>query len=203
VNIISPLACSTAKNGHICHQSPETMREDLPDWLGKPPLRGTDLWDAWLAKWRQYAKVELRDAAADDPDYDFGLLSTEERWRVAMRLQIQGQIEAGRQNAPLTLSLALGRKISDLDHAGVVAWQVGRSVVDPSPDEAFNRALEWSNQRENPRRRRISHGIRYGFIAGLGGEATAPAWSSPDYVAAYEAAWELGNAIAIEGDPRG
>jgi hypothetical protein len=64
-------------------------------------------------------------------------------------------------------------------------------------------ALDWSNARENPRRRRISHGIRYGFIAGLGGEPASPAWSSPDYVAAYEAAWELGNAIAIEADPRG
>jgi hypothetical protein len=85
----------------------------------------------------------------------------------------------------------------------VVAWQVGRSVVSPIPDEAFSAALEWSNARENPRRRRISHAIRYGFIAGLGGEAAAPAWSSPDYVAAYEASWELGNALAIETDPRG
>ncbi len=179
------------------------MREDLPDWLGKPPLRGTDQWNVWLAKWRRYAKTELRDNAADDPDYDYGLLTVEERWLVALRLQVQGQIEAGRQNGPVPMTLALGRKVSDLDHAGVVAWQVGRSVVSPIPDEAFTRALEWSNQRENPRRRRISHGIRYGFIAGLGGEAASPAWSSPDYVAAYEAAWELGNAIAIEGDPRG
>ena len=143
------------------------MREDLPDWLGKPPLRGTDQWAAWLDKWRRYAKTVLRDRAADDPDYDYGLLSVEERWRVALRLQVQGQIEAGRQNGPVPMSLALGRKVSDLDHAGVVAWQVGRSVVSPIPDEAFTRALEWSNQRENPRRRRISHGIRYGFIAGL------------------------------------
>ena len=45
--------------------------------------------------------------------------------------------------------------------------------------------------------------IYYGFIAGLGGEAAAPAWYSPDYVAAYEASWELGNALAIETDPRG
>ena len=146
------------------------MREDLPDWLGKPPLRGTDEWKVWLAKWRRYAKAELRDSAADDPDYDYGLLTVEERWQVALRLQVQGQIEAGRQNGPVPMSLVLGRKVSDLDHAGVVAWQVGRSVVSPIPDEAFARALEWSNQRENPRRRRISHGIRYGFIAGLGGE---------------------------------
>lgn len=179
------------------------MREDLPDWLGKPPLRGTDQWAAWLDKWRQYAKTVLRDRAADDPDYDYGLLSVEERWRVALRLQVQAQIDAGRQNAPIASSLVPGRKVSDLDHAGVVAWQVGRSVVSPIPDAAFTAALEWSNARENPRRRRISHAIRYGFIAGLGGEAAAPAWSSPDYVAAYEASWELGNALAIETDPRG
>ena len=59
------------------------MREDLPDWLGKPPLRGTDEWKVWLAKWRRYAKAELRDSAADDPDYDYGLLTVEERWQVA------------------------------------------------------------------------------------------------------------------------
>jgi hypothetical protein len=179
------------------------MREDLPDWLGKPPLRGTDQWDTWLTKWRQYARIELRDSAADDPDFDFGLLTVDERWRVALQLQVRAQIEAGRQNGPVPLSLALGRRVSDLDHAGVVAWQVGRSVVQPIPDAGFTSALDWSNARENPRRRRISHGIRYGFIAGLGGEPASPAWSSPDYVAAYEAAWELGNAIAIEGDPRG
>ena len=131
------------------------MREDIPEWLGKPPLRGTDQWEAWLTKWRRYAKVELRDAAADDPEYDFGLLTPEERWRVALALQVKAQIEAGRQNAPVPMSLALGRKVSDLDHAGVVAWQVGRSVVSPIPDAAFTAALEWSNARENPRRRRI------------------------------------------------
>ena len=113
------------------------MREDLPEWLGKPPLRGTDEWKVWLAKWRRYAKAELRDTAADDPDYDYGLLTVEERWQVALRLQVQGQIEAGRQNGPVPMSLVLGRKVSDLDHAGVVAWQVGRSSrpfrTKPSP----------------------------------------------------------------------
>ena len=104
------------------------MREDLPEWLGKPPLRGTDEWKVWLAKWRRYAKAELRDTAADDPDYDYGLLTVEERWQVALRLQVQGQIEAGRQNGPVPMSLVLGRKVSDLDHAGVVAWQeIGRA----------------------------------------------------------------------------
>jgi hypothetical protein len=179
------------------------MREDLPEWLGKPPLRGTDQWEAWLTKWRQYARTELRDAAADDPDFDFGLLTPDERWRVALRLQVRNQIEAGRANGPVPTSLALGKRVSDLDHAGVVAWQVGRSVVQPIPDAGFTAALEWSNARENPRRRRISHGIRYGFIAGLGGDPATPAWSSPDYVSAYEAAWEIGNAIAIDADPRG
>ena len=179
------------------------MREDIPEWLGKPPIRGSEKWASWLAQWRQYAKTQLKDAAADDPDYDFGLLSPEERWRVALRLLIQAKIEAGRQDEPLPKATLEARKVSDLDHAGVVAWQVGRSVVSPIPDEAFTLALDWSNTRETPRRRRISHGIRYGLIAGLGGEPTSPAWSSPDYVAAYEAAWELGNALAIENDPRG
>jgi hypothetical protein len=85
------------------------MREDLPDWLGKPPLRGTEQWDTWLSKWRQYARTELRDTAADDPDFDFGLLTVDERWRVALQLQIRAQIEAGRQNGPVPPSLALGR----------------------------------------------------------------------------------------------
>lgn len=179
------------------------MREDIPEWLGKPPIRGSEKWAGWLAQWRQYAKSELKDEAADDPDYDFGLLSQEERWRVALRLLIQARIESGRRDEPLPKDALTVRKPSDLDHAGIVAWQVGRSVVSPIPDEPFTQALEWTNARENPRRRRISHGIRYGFIAGLGGEPTSPAWSSPDYVAAYEAAWELGNALAIESDPRG
>jgi hypothetical protein len=179
------------------------MREDIPEWLGKPPIRGSEKWAGWLAQWRQYAKTELKDEAADDPDYDFGLLNQEERWRVALRLLVQARIEAGRRDEPLPKGILSVRKVSDLDHAGVVAWQVGRSVVSPIPDEPFTLALDWSNARETPRRRRISHGIRYGFIAGLGGEPTSPAWSSPDYVASYEAAWELGNALAIESDPRG
>ena len=105
------------------------MREDIPEWLGKPPLRGTDQWEAWLAKWRRYAKLELKDAAADDPDYDFGLLTMEERWRVALGLKVQEQILAGREGAPAPASLMAGRKVGDLDHAGVVAWQVGRSFA--------------------------------------------------------------------------
>jgi len=60
------------------------MREDIPEWLGKPPRRGTEAWDAWLAKWRAYARAELKDAAADDPEFDFGLLTMEERWQVAL-----------------------------------------------------------------------------------------------------------------------
>lgn len=177
------------------------MREDIPEWLGKPPLRGTHQWAQWLVKWRQYAKQELRDTAADDPDFDFGLLSMDERWRVALQLQIRAQIAHGRLNG--RVSLPSTKRTTDLEHAGAVAWQVGRSVVQPIPDAQFNHALEWTNARENPRRRSISHGIRYGFLAGLGGEPSAPAWSTPDYVAAYEAAWEIGNSIAIDGDPRG
>jgi len=57
-------------------------------------------------------------------------------------------------------------------------------------------------KRLTPRRRRIAHGIRYGFLAGLGGEPAEPAWSSADYIAAYEAAWNVGNALAIDSDPR-
>ena len=90
--------------------------------------------------------------------------------------------------------------------AGVIAWQVGRSVSHVAKDGQMEAAElgveEWATKHTNPKRRRLAHGIRYGFIAGLGGEAALPAWSSPDYVAAYEAAWNLGNAIAIEADPR-
>jgi hypothetical protein len=177
------------------------MREDIPEWLGKPPLRGTEEWEAWLAKWRQYARVELRDQAADDPDFDFGLLSTEERWRVALRLEIREQFLAGRQGG--RTPMIKGKRISDIHHAGIIAWMVGHSMLNPLPDDQFVAIAEWATSRENPTRRRLAHGVRYGFLDGLGGEAAAPSWSTPDYVAAYEAAWEVGNSIAIENDPRG
>jgi len=177
------------------------MRDDIPEWLGKPPLRGTDEWTAWLEKWRNYARAELRDSAADDPDFDFGLLTTEERWRVILRLEIQRQIAQGMagDRAPIPSV----RRISDLAHAGVIAWLVGHSVKSQIPDEPFRRATEWSDQRMTPRRRKVAHAVRYGFLAGIGGEPAAPGSSQEEYVAAYEAAWETGNALAIENDPRG
>ena len=42
------------------------MRDDIPEWLGKPPLRGTDEWSAWLEKWRTYARAALREALKRD-----------------------------------------------------------------------------------------------------------------------------------------
>ena len=177
------------------------MREDIPEWLGKPPLRGTDQWDAWLDKWRQYARTELRDDAADDPEFDFGLLSQEERWRVALRLAVRTQFAVGREGG--RPPLFTGKRTPDVGYVGVIAWMVGHSVLNPIPDEPFEKATAWAAERENNVRRRLAHGVRYGFLAGLGAEPSAPAWSAPDYVAAYEAAWEIGNAIAIENDPRG
>ena len=177
------------------------MRDDFPQWLGKPPRRGSQDWSAWLEKWRQYARLELRDETSDDPEFDYGLLSAEERWRVALGIEIKKYITMG-QEAQVP-QLPLSRKVSDHLHASAVAWLVGRSVRSPIPDETFQRIGEWVGERENPRRRRLAHGIRYGFIAGLGGEAAAPSWSTPEYVVAYEAAWSMGNALAIEQDPRG
>lgn len=84
-----------------------------------------------------------------------------------------------------------------------MAWLVGHSVKSQIPDEEFRRASDWVDTRMTPRRRRVAHAIRYGFLAGLGGEPLAPASSDAEYVAAYEAAWDSGNAIAIENDPRG
>ena len=76
VNIISPFYLRNSPVlAYLLHQP--RMRDDIPEWLGKPPLRGTDEWTAWLEKWRNYARAELRDSAADDPDFDFGLLTTE------------------------------------------------------------------------------------------------------------------------------
>jgi hypothetical protein len=177
------------------------MRDDIPEWLGKPPRRGSEAWANWLEKWRQYARQELRDTTCDDPEFDFGLLSEEERWRVGLGLEIRKAIALGQSaTAP---ALPISRKVSDHLHASAVAWLVGRSVRSPIPDETFQKVGQWVGERENPRRRRIAHGIRYGFIAGIGGEAATPSWSTPEYVIAYEAAWEMGNAIAIEQDPRG
>jgi hypothetical protein len=176
------------------------MREDIPEWLGKPPIRGSSEWGGWLEKWRDYARRDLKDSAADDPDFDFGLLSEEERWRVALRLNIKEKINAGRNGDGL--HLPTGRATSDLAHAGLVAWQVGRSIRSNQADNLTNEVDEWIAKRMNPKRRRLAHGIRYGFLDGLGSEAMAPSWSSPDYVSAYEAAWSIGNDIALESDPR-
>ena len=109
------------------------MREDIPEWLGKPPRRGTDAWEAWLAKWRAYARAELKDAAADDPEFDFGLLTMEERWQVALALEIRKHIEQGRAGGPCPF--LQNRGISDVLHATIVAWQVGRSVFSTEPNE--------------------------------------------------------------------
>jgi hypothetical protein len=79
---------------------------------------------------------------------------------------------------------------------------VGRSTRTEDLDIDTTSLEQWVAKRINARRQRIAHGIRYGFLAGLGAEAAAPSWSTPDYVAAYEAAWEMGNCIAIETDPR-
>ena len=93
----------------------------------------------WRVITRTHAELELRDTAADDPDFDFGLLTTEERWRVILRLEIQRQIAQGMagDRAPIPSV----RRISDLAHAGVIAWLVGHSVKSQIPDEAFRRAL--------------------------------------------------------------
>jgi hypothetical protein len=153
-----------------------------------------------LAKWRAYARAELKDAAADDPEFDFGLLTMEERWQVALALEIRKHIEQGKAGGPCPF--LQNRGISDLLHASIVAWQVGRSVFSTEPTERTLLVDEWVTKRLTPRRRRIAHGIRYGFLAGLGGEPAEPAWSSADYIAAYEAAWNVGNALAIDSDPR-
>ena len=79
-----------------------------------------------------------------------------------------------------------------------MAQNSGRDTRSAQRDAARAKAREIREANKKSEARR-----RYGFIAGLGGEAAAPAWSSPDYVAAYEASWELGNALAIETDPRG
>jgi len=176
------------------------MREDIPEWLGKPPRRGTEAWESWLEKWRAYARTELRDSAADDPDLDFGLLSMDERWRVELALDVRKHLEIGRAGGPCPF--LPNRGVSDHLHAAIVAWQVGRSAFSTEPTERSEAAEAWTTKRANPRRRRLAHAIRYGFLAGLGSEAAEPDLSSADYVAAYEAAWEVGNAMAIEGDPR-
>lgn len=176
------------------------MRDDIPDWLGKPPVRGTEAWEGWLAQWRKYARHELKDEAADNPELDFGLLSVEERWQVNLRLTIKDKIESGREG--LMPPVMSPKHITDLDHAAFVAWQVGQSTRTQELDFDTSELDQWVMKRTNARRQRIAHGIRYGFLAGLGAEAAIPSWSTPDYVAAYEAAWEIGNTIAIETDPR-
>ena len=197
VNIFSPFACILQYSPNILKK---LMRDDIPEWLGKPPLRGSEAWEIWLMQWRKYARQELRDDAADNPEFDYGLLSTEERWRVNLRLTIKDNIDAGREGRhPPEVS---PKSVTDLNHAAFVSWQVGRSTRTQDLDIDTTSIEQWVAKRINARRQRIAHGIRYGFLAGLGAEAAAPSWSTPDYVAAYEAAWEMGNCIAIETDPR-
>lgn len=176
------------------------MRDDFPEWLGRPPRRGTDAWEAWLEKWRAYARTELKDASADDPEFDYGLLTTEERWRVALAAEIAKHFEIGRAGGRCPF-LPL-RGVSDLFHASVVAWQVGRNVYSTESDARSEAAEAWVAKHQKPRRREIAHAIRFGFLAGLGADPATPELTTADYVAAYEAAWYAGNTMAIEGDPR-
>jgi len=176
------------------------MRDDFPDWLGKPPRRDSEAWTAWLEKWRAYARQELKDVAADDPDFDYGLLTVEERWRVLLAAEIRKHIEIGQAGGPCPF-LPL-RGITDTLHASVVAWRVGRSVFSTEADERTAQAEAWVAKHQKPRRREIAHAIRYGFLAGLGAEAAEAEIRTADYIAAYEGAWRLGNELAIAADPR-
>jgi hypothetical protein len=176
------------------------MRNDFPEWLGPPPRRDSEGWTAWLEKWRAYARRELKDGAADDPDFDYGLLTVEERWRVILATEIRKHLEVGQAGGPCPF-LPL-RGITDLFHASIVAWQVGRSLYSTETDERVSQVDAWVSKHQKPRRREIAHAIRFGFLAGLGGEAADAEIRTADYIAAYESAWLIGNGMAIEADPR-
>ena len=69
ISCASAARCSGSRD-HPCRVAPRCQsavckrRITASTVSRKPPRRGTEAWEAWLSKWRQYAKRALRDAAA-------------------------------------------------------------------------------------------------------------------------------------------
>lgn len=177
----------------------ESMRDDIPEWLGPPPPRETVAWRSWLARWQTYALEHLGDLEALNPDLDYGLLGPKERRARQIAGVIAEQLMGGLAGDELVLHLDAGDR--DLAHAAAQAWLTGRAVFSHIPSQVAHRLDPWLERHSTPSRVAVARAIHEGLIAGVRGQACEPrAGVLP--AAAYEAAWGIGNAKAIEADPR-
>jgi len=175
------------------------MREDIPKWLGPPPPRETAAWKAWLAKWQDYALEHLGDTDALNPEMEFGLLSPAERKARQLACEVERHLVAGLVGDEFCLHLELGDR--DLVHAAAQAWLTGRAIFGHIPMHVVQKVDPWLERHSTPRRLATAQAIHAGLLAGLHGKpCEGPAELDP--ASAYLAAWLIGNARAIEADPR-
>jgi len=176
------------------------MRDDIPEWLGPPPPRETEAWRRWLARWQSYALEQLGDVDALNPEMEFGLLSPRERQARRLAAEVEHHLLAGLAGDELVLHLDAGDR--DLVHASAQAWLTGRAVFSHIPSQVAQRVDPWLERHATPARVAVARAIRDGLVAGVRGLGSEP---PPGLMAgaAYAAAWAVGNAKAIEADPRG
>lgn len=175
------------------------MREDIPKWLGPPPPRESAAWKKWLARWQDYALEHLGDADALNPEMEFGLLSPAERQARQLAAEIDRHLVAGLMGDEFCLHLELGDR--DLVHAATQAWLTGRAIFGHIPMHVVQKVDPWLERHATPRRLAVAQAIHAGLLAGLHGKACeGPTELAPG--SAYLAAWLIGNARAIEADPR-
>lgn len=175
------------------------MRDDLPEWLGPPPPRETAAWKSWLARWQTYALEHLGDLEALNPDLEYGLLSPRERHARQLASSISEQLMAGLAGDELVIHL--DARDRDLTHAAAQAWLTGRAVFSHIPSQVAQRLDPWLERHATPARVAVARAIHEGLLAGVRGQAC----EGPDELilfTVYEAAWAVGNAKAIEADPR-
>lgn len=175
------------------------MRDDIPRWLGPPPPRASAAWKTWLARWQTYALEQLGDADALNPEMEFGLLSPAERKARVLASEVERHLLAGLAGDELCLHLEIGDR--DLVHASAQAWLTGRAILGHIPMHVVQRVDPWLERHSTPRRVATAQAIHAGLVAGLQGRpCEEPAGLAP--ASAYVAAWMIGNARAIEADPR-
>lgn len=177
----------------------KAMRSDIPEWLGPPPPRGSAAWRGWLARWQTYALEHLGEVDALNPEMDYGLLSPRERRARLLATTVENQLMAGLAGDELVLHLDAGDR--DLAHAAAQAWLTGRAVFSHIPTPVAQRVDPWLERHATPSRIAVARAIHEGLLAGIRGMACEPP-SGLMASSAYESAWAVGNAKAIEADPR-
>jgi hypothetical protein len=191
------MAC--ARLPHPLFITYSAMRDDIPKWIGPPPPRTSSAWKSWLIKWQNYALEHLGDTDALNPEMEFGLLSPSERKARLLAEEVDRQLVAGLSGDEFTLHLDLGDR--DLVYAGTQAWLTGKAVFGHIPVHVAQKTDPWLERHATPARIAVAQAIHVGLLVGLRGKPC----EEPDGVmasSAYVAAWIVGNAKAIEADPR-